>query len=529
MAKSSPYSSAATAAAAAADAPVTNAAEDTMFSSLTQYGIDERLLKSVTQARGLSVMTPVQAQTLPITLDRIDVLAQAKTGTGKTLAFLLPAIQRLLTTRPIQPGVPRAGAGAAPRTPSLLVISPTRELANQIAKEAEELLQGMYLGTKIPSKYKVQVAIGGTNANQGVKNLSKGCDILVATPGRMNDYLQDPNIKLLMQGVQTVVLDEADRLLDMGFIKDVRQIVQALGPKESQQRQGMLFSATMDRKIHDVADFVLSANYKTVNCIPEGEAKTHERVSQRSIVVEEFADLVPAASGALAKDRAAQGTKPFKAIVFVPTTVHADLFAGFLNGMAWDAKFPTVNSIHSRLSQGRRTRLAEEFKNSSSGILVATDVIARGLHFPGVTHIYQAGLPDDKASYIHRLGRTARAGAEGEGTLLLTRAEAVFANKELSEVDFIDTPASLTTKSPRVKEVMLKVDEEVRQKVYRSLMGYYKGKLSVLGWKANMLVAKMNEFALKGLYLPEIPSFEAKTIGKMGLKGVEGIRIAPRG
>lgn len=359
--------------------------------------------------------------------------------------------------------------------------------------------------------------------------MKRGCDIVVATPGRLLDYLGDENVRRLMQGVQTFVLDEADRLLDMGFIRDIKKIIEHLPARSVYNRQGMLFSATIDKKVHDVAGLILSKNYKVVNTVAEGEPKTHERVSQRLITVDTFADLAPALVGAIAKDmESCSSRETYKAIVFLPTTAHVDLYTEFMEALSWETKLPQILAIHSRKTQSYRTNTADKFRKSKSGILVATDVIARGLDFPNVTNVYQAGLPDDKASYIHRLGRTGRAGAEGDGTLMLTRDESNFAKKDLSEIDFKDTPATFTSEWSQARIAMEGTRLSTREKAYRSFLGSYKSKLKVLGWTPARLVEKFNEFARQGLYLEELPTLEARTVGKMGLKGVPGLRIAPR-
>lgn len=500
-----------------------------LFRELVTSNINPDLLKSVTKAKGLTSMTVVQAETLPVTLAGHDVLAQAKTGTGKTIAFILPAIQRLIETRPFKSSQRPSGPGAAPRQTSLLVITPTRELALQIAAEAKILLDGLTFGTDQKTPYKIMTAIGGTNKSPGLKALKQGCDIVIATPGRLLDYMEDENALRILHGVQTLVLDEADRLLDMGFIRDVRKIMAQLPDRQVHQRQGMLFSATMDAKVNEVAHLVLSPSHKVINTIPEGEAKTHERVSQRLITVDSFADLAPATVGAIAKDLASCGSpETFKAIVFLPTTLHVDLFFAMIEGLSWQYKFPKVLPTHGRLSQAKRTRTTNEYRESQNGILVATDVIARGMDFPNVTHIYQAGLPDDKASYIHRLGRTARAGADGNGTLLLTRDESSFAKKDLAEIDFNEEPSTLGADSSEVKDAMEKIDPELRQRAYRSFLGYYKGKLKELGFDRQKLVALMNKFAEEGMFLSEIPEMDARLAKKMGLDGVRGLRISAK-
>lgn len=520
---SSPFS---TTAAASSPADASAQSAQMPFTELSKHNLHRDILKSVTQGKGLVNMTPVQAETLPITLRGLDVLAQAKTGTGKTIAFLLPAIQRLIATRR-PPKMMPTGPAAAPRQVSLLVISPTRELAIQIANEAKELLGGLQ-DSSTTSKYNVLTAIGGTNAKAGVTSLKRGCDILVATPGRLLDYMGEENVLRVLDGVQTLVLDEADRLLDMGFIRDIQKIIGLLPDRSVHKRQSMLFSATIDQNVHKVASHMLSPGYKLVNTVPEGEPQTHERVSQRLITVDSFADLAPATLGAVAKDMESSGSEAFKAIVFVPTTAHVDLYTAFFEALAWDYKFPQILPIHGRMTQSKRTNTANKYRESNNGILIATDVIARGLDFPKVTHIYQTGLPDEKASYIHRLGRTARAGAEGSGTLLLTQDESRFAKNDLSEVDFKDAPPTLTTQSSQVADAMQKVPLQTRNKAYSASLGYYKSKLKAMRLNATQLVKQMNAFSLEGMYLPEIPALQKTLIGKMGLKGIPGLRIAER-
>jgi len=202
------------------------------------------MLKTITEDMKFDHMMPVQAATLRELLSqRVDCLAQAKTGTGKTIAFLLPAIQTLINKR-------KPGSGV-----SLLVISPTRELAMQIAKEANQLLQ------RLP-QYKVAFAIGGTSKGPEEKQILGGCDILIATPGRLQDHLSNPNIRYAFSNLDTLVLDEADRLLDMGFMNALKDIIKCLPDKQKSQRQGMLFSATIAPHVAEVAHLVLSPGYK---------------------------------------------------------------------------------------------------------------------------------------------------------------------------------------------------------------------------------------------------------------------------
>ncbi|KAF3763870.1 DEAD-domain-containing protein [Cryphonectria parasitica EP155] len=457
-------------------------------------------------------MTTVQAQTLPYTMTGGDMLAQAKTGTGKTFAFLIPAIQKLITN----PGRTSQAASATSRPVSLLVISPTRELAIQIAEDAKRLL------SRFPG-YKVQIAVGGTNPKTGFRNIMAGCDILVATPGRILDYLGDEGgqLQAKMQGLQTFVLDEADRLMDMGFLPDIQKIVRYLPDKASTNRQGMLFSATINQRVEQFASIALSNGYKFISTIPKGEAQTHEHVPQRLVTVQDFSDLATAVLGALRHEMATVGSNGLKAIIFAPTAAQVEFYSHVL---ALFPDLPPVSEVHSRMTQSKRTKNTDTYRKAKSGILVATDVIARGLDFPGVTNVFQVGLPSEKEAYIHRLGRTARAGAEGRGTLVVTSHEAQFPRKTMSMIKFVDTPAGLDGHAS-VMRIVRDMDPEKQAKVYRAWLGYYKSHLKTLNWTPAELVRQGNTFALEGLGATSVPPVEKRLVGKMGLKGVPGLNI----
>ena len=482
-----------------------DAATMSRFEDLKQYNIHPTLLQTITQDMKFEFMTAVQAATLPTTLSGSDILAQAKTGTGKTLAFLLPVVQNLVSKK-----------HAGPRSTSLLVISPTRELAMQIATEAETLLQ------RFP-QYKVCTAIGGTNPRSEAKRILRGCDILVATPGRLHDHLtqEDGAIREKMQRLQALVLDECDRLLDMGFLRDLKKIVALLAEKASTQRQGMLFSATIAPHVSEFASLVCSKGYKFVSTIPKGEAQTHERVPQQLIVVPEFSDVAAGLVGAIRQELNRVGTSAFKAIVFAPTAAMVDFYAEILEHFQ---DLPTVRTLHSRMTQNKRTKLTDEYRQAKSGILVATDVVARGMDFPGVTNVFQAGIPSDKESYIHRLGRTARAGANGRGSFIITTHEAPFPKKVLKGINLEEAPADLKARSA-VLAAAKEMDADKQGKVYQAWLGYYKDQRKHTGWSIPELVKQANAFAFEGLGASEVPALKKNVVGKMGLKGVAGLRV----
>lgn len=463
------------------------------------------IVQTITDDLKFDRMTPVQAATLDELLPpkRSDCLVQAKTGTGKTIAFLLPAIETMLAQR------------RGPDSPvSILVISPTRELAMQIANEGSNLLQRM-------SQYRVRIAIGGTNKDKEEKQILKGCDVLIATPGRLFDHMSNEDILYALRHVDTLVLDEADRLLDMGFMKALRDIVSKLPDKKETNRQGMLFSATIAPHVKQVAGLVLNPGYQFISTIPEGEVNTHKRVPQILIKVPTFSATAAAMVGSIRQE--AKQHSDFKAIFFAPTAALADFYGHVLSSLPG---LPSVVVLHSRMSQNKRTKVTNDFRDSASSILVATDVVARGMDFPGVTTVFQVGIPADKQSYIHRLGRTARADADGRGIFIVSEEEAWFPRWTLKDITFIPQEADLSA-SEQVDDIVAKMEDEDRAKIYQAWLGYYNNHLKALKWDKADLVAAANVYARDGLMAPETPTIAKTTAGKMGLRGVRGLVVVP--
>ncbi|RKF74986.1 ATP-dependent RNA helicase MSS116, mitochondrial [Golovinomyces cichoracearum] len=452
-------------------------------------------------------MMPIQAATITDLLEkRVDCLAQAKTGTGKTIAFLLPAIQTLISKE---------------RTPgkniSLLVISPTRELALQIAKEAKQLLR------RFP-EYSVCVSIGGTNKTSEQNKVLRACDVLIATPGRLLDHLSEAKFAEKFNMLDTLVLDEADRLLDMGFKRDLERIVGHLPNKLETKRQGMLFSATIAPHVEKVANLVLGNDYKFISTIPVGEKLTHERVSQNLVTVSSFSDVAPALISIIKSEIKSRPSGNFKSIVFAPTAALADFYSHIIKNIP---DMPQCEAIHSRASQGRRNKTTNNFREAKSGILVATDVVARGIDIPAVTDIIQVGVPQDKESYIHRLGRTARAGAEGKGHFIVTQAETFFPSKFLSDINFKEASADVSSKS-QVTEIVKNMEADAHKKTYQAWLGYYKNHVKGLKWTMHELVEQANKFAIECLGAAEPPTLTKDVVSKMGLRGIPGLNVKPK-
>ncbi|OYY91941.1 MAG: DEAD/DEAH box helicase [Sphingomonas sp. 28-66-16] len=341
--------------------------------SFQNLGLNESLLRALAQ-NNYTTATPIQAQAIPILLKGGDLLGIAQTGTGKTAAFMLPSIQRLVA----------ANEHVRPRACRMLVLAPTRELASQIAESARTY--GRF------SKLSVATVFGGTSVGKDRQTLSNGVDILVATPGRLIDLIEQKYVTL--GDIEILVLDEADQMLDLGFIHALKRIVQLL-PKS---RQSLFFSATMPKAIRELADKFLFEP-ETVSVAPV--ATTAERVDQSVIFVQQAEK-----QALLTMILRAEPVE--RALIFTRTKHGADrvvkLLAG--NGIA-------ANAIHGNKSQPQRERALAEFKSGKVKIMVATDIAARGIDVSGVSHVINFELPNVAEQYVHRIGRTARAGASG--------------------------------------------------------------------------------------------------------------------
>ncbi len=345
---------------------------------IDELEINSELIKAVKEL-GFEEPTLIQEKTVPIVRKGTDVIAQAKTGSGKTAAFGLPILEKI---------EPRKGIQA-------LILCPTRELAEQISKELFKF-----------SKYKrcfIVSIYGGVSINPQIDMLPKA-DIVVGTPGRILDHISRNTINLT--NVKFAVLDEADRMLDMGFIDDVEQILSRL-PK---QRQTMLFSATIPSEISRLTRKFMNNPEKVV---------TSTRVGQE--LMEQFYYDVPTFQKFSLLVHLIKKENPTLAMVFCATRRNADLVGANLKNAGIVAK-----TLHGGLSQNKRSHFMDEFKNGNIHVLVVTDVAARGLDVKNVTHIFNYDLPRDPSNYIHRIGRTARAGEKGKAISLLARPDYEF-------------------------------------------------------------------------------------------------------
>ena len=370
-------------------------------------GLSNNILKRLKEI-GFEKPSSIQEKAIPLILQGKDIVAQAQTGTGKTAAFGLPILDMLDDKK-------------------ALIITPTRELAIQVSEEIFKF--GKYLGIHTATVY------GGSSYNRQIKHI-KSSQVIVATPGRLID--------LLKKGIEInpsfVVLDEADEMLDMGFLDDIREIFKFI----PSNRQTLLFSATMPKEILNLAKTILKS--------PEFVKITKKQVTNENI--KEFFYIIDEYERNDALIRLIDFKNPKKAIVFCRTKKDTDEVASFLNGIGYNAR-----ALHGDIEQKRREEVIKDFKSSKIEILVATDVAARGLDVNDVTHVFNYHLPLDVDSYVHRIGRTGRAGKEGMAISLVTPHEFRALNKiqKIAKLTLKEIPSLEEIKSKEIKKILDKI------------------------------------------------------------------------
>jgi ATP-dependent RNA helicase RhlE len=346
-------------------------------------GLHPRLVKKLAE-QGITDPTPIQSQAIPHAMNGRDVMGLAQTGTGKTAAFGLPMIDALL----------KAGTKPAEKSVRGLILAPTRELAKQISDNLRDYTQGTHL--------KINLVVGGAGIVGQMQRLARGTDLLVATPGRLIDLLD--RRALTLGQTQYLVLDEADQMLDLGFIHALRKIA----PLLPESRQSMLFSATMPKHMAELSNAYLTDPVR-VEVSPPG--KVADKITQTLHYVTQadksarLIDLIGKQDGGLA-------------LVFSRTKHGAERLKKQLEGAGINA-----GSIHGNKSQGQRERAIRAFRGGDLDVMVATDVAARGIDIPGITHVYNYDLPNVAENYVHRIGRTARAGRAGKAIAFCSPAE----------------------------------------------------------------------------------------------------------
>lgn len=493
----------------------------------TECNISAPSQRALSEVLKYSYMTKVQDATLPSILKNHDVVAKAKTGSGKTTAFLLPILEKLMNS-------------TASEYITAVVLSPTRELTQQIATEFQKL------ATFHSAQNKVYISmIGGTNIDKDKRQLTQKSNLrlLLATPGRLQDHLNQntANIVERLSRVQILCLDEADRLLDMGFRDALKQIIGYM-PREHQHggRQTLLFSATFPESLKNMTDLSVKADHKFIDTLDEDEVDTNLHVVQKSVVVplQHHILVMQQILQQHIEDCKAKG-QSFKIIVFFTTARNAGFMAELFLA-SYPQLYSTKNlyEIHSRKNQTHRMKVAQQFTDGSNCLLFSSDVSARGVDYPNVSFVLQVGAPSERAQYIHRLGRTARAGNAGTGVLLLCDFERVFL-KEVQDLDITALDIA-PIKEENVEDHRRSMCQLIQSNnklqgsaaaAYQAFLGYYNSNIKRLKLQnKHELVKIANEFAtMIGFPEDEPPALLAKTVGKMGLKGVPGIRIDREG
>lgn len=398
--------------------------------NFSEFDLPDGVQQGIDKA-GFTICTPVQEEVIPRALRGEDIAAQAQTGTGKTAAFLISLLTRMIKN-PVHD---------CQGSPQALIIAPTRELADQIYHEAERL--GQFTGFRFLAVY------GGIDYQKQMDILRQGVDVLIGTPGRLIDYYKQHVYSL--KHTRYLVIDEADRMFDMGFIDDLRYLIRKMAPYA--KRQSMLFSATLSYRVMELA-------YEHMN-LPEKISITPEKVTVERIEQVLYhvgkVEKVPLLLGILKKEM------PVRTLIFVNTRRAADMVVERLNRNGWK-----VAAITGDIIQKKRLRILTDFREGKLPVLVATDVASRGLHVEGVSHVVNYDLPQDVEDYVHRIGRTGRAGAAGKA-ISLADEEYVYSLEEIENYIGQKIPVEWADESMYVREIRRTAQEKSRsQKERRS-------------------------------------------------------------
>lgn len=496
-----------------------------MSEGLNLEGVSEPLIKAL-RDRGVTELTPVQEACLPLCLAGNDVMAKAKTGTGKTLGFCIPTCERLLRNR----SAPKYELPEGIDPIRAMILSSTRELASQITVQAKQLLSH--------TDFNVEEITGGAsivNQRERMDPKIKGTafkyggaiDIMVATPGRVLEHIDSTEgfcERLL--GLEVVVLDEVDMLLDGGFQRAIETIISKL-PTD---RQTLCFSATVPAKLLPVLTLAMREDHETVDCVGEEEVDTHALIEQAVL-------LHPLNQSLLAlyqsiKDELTRRPDDYKIICFLPTARATQFYTAVLRNMGLDS----VMEIHSRLSQSERTNASDKFRTTSQVVLLSSDVSARGVDYPNISLVLQVSAPTSKEQYVQRLGRTGRAGKSGTGLLLLCDYEKDFL-KQVKDLPITKVPLpSLGASSSHTPESLLLLEEELERaaamveddlatQTYRAWVMNAVAQRKSLKWSKEDTVTNANSFAFKVLGRSSVPPLNRDLVNMLGLKGMKGLNI----
>ncbi|KAI9304652.1 P-loop containing nucleoside triphosphate hydrolase protein [Cunninghamella echinulata] len=460
------------------------------------HPLTKRSIDKVFKYNDMSVVQEAVLSRLP---NENDMFVKAKTGTGKTLAFLIAALETVLKDKSAKDIKYFEGT-------SILIISPTRELASQIATEAEKLTKFL--------PFQVHCLVGGESKRAQINKLERGrSDIVVATPGRLYDMLSSVrHLKRACENIQVLVLDEADQLIDMGFKEELKRIL-ALVPEK---RQTMLYSATISDDIKkNLGNFALSPKYDLIDTVGKDDVSTHLHVKQSALVTPYDNQLQHVQNLLMNHDASKTG----KVIVFLPTTKQTKIYAHLLQYLVPDR---TIHELHSGKDQRQRVRISNRFRKSNNDILVTSDVSARGVDYPGVSLVLQIGVPATREQYIHRIGRTGRAGREGEGIIVLAPFENEFLKREVADLPIEKlVPPEVDTKDIEVNQRAIKyalktVDSDYVREVYTGFLGFYASRMITLGKPRSQAIKEAGDF-VKGLGIEEVPHLSDRFIQQLGL------------
>ena len=485
-------------------------------SRFEEMNLHPKSLKAL-RRQGLHKQTEIQEKTFDVILSGRDVVGRARTGTGKTLGFLLPSLEKIVRQKNPKPGI------------QVLVLSPTRELAAQIAKEAELLV------AQHDKNITAQVIYGGSSKQEDINRFSSQLPtILVATPGRLKDHLAKTKLRGgkpfidTLQNLQILIMDETDRLLDMGFRQDIQDILSCLPRK----RQTLLFSATLPPNVRSMISLATNnGEYELVDCILDEDPATHtnEQTEQKHIVLpaERFW------TGTMELLLELMEEKKAKIMVFFPMTSLVQLYASIFN-MRFGRR---VLELHGRMHQRERSTISRRFRNSSKGILFTSDVSARGVDYPNVTHVIQIGAAESRETYIHRLGRTGRAGKKGQGLLVLPEVEQDFLDdlegleipmdKELQMrlSKLIPSKALMDELGPVAQDVRAGKDPRLEKSIsdaYQAMISYYFQRSNKR--ETDEFVSTVNTL-VQNLGLNELPPVDYYRAKKIGIDTIPGLNI----
>lgn len=459
--------------------------------------------KAISEDFGFREMSHVQQKVLSLKDSNEDLLVKAKTGTGKTLAFMVAAIEKVMKNNP---------NGFQGQPISIMVLSPTRELAIQIAAETTKLVKHHRLIT--------HTAVGGMPRSKNMLTITNGkVDILVGTPGRLNDLMKESSVRSKLKDLKVLIFDECDQLLDMGFQREIENIIDAL-PKN---RCTFMFSATLSSEIRSIASKSLKPGYISMDLVPKNEVNTHMKIKQ-SYSITPFKDQLYLLWNIIKKHQAQ--TQDAKIILFFPATSVVQFTTDVLQTMGLD-----ILQIHSKMDQANRVRVSDKFRKSRSSILCTTDVSARGVDYPNVTMVIQVGMPSNREQYIHRIGRTGRANKSGEAMLILSPFEENYLEevKDLplrKNLDYVLSTNRDVKVSQDLDRAIKRAGRDLHIKAFTGILGFHISNTKISGMRKATVVELSKSFCLGYLNLKEFPSISARTAQNLGVSARDGIFIS---